>query len=106
MNLAARLQTTAEADTILIAESTWLLIRDAADTTPMGEITPKGFVRPVKYYQLNGLITADKITAVTRVGRHVSVNIADKRNIPEAIEELRRIEQELAGQYSPPQNSA
>jgi len=105
VNLAARLQTTAEADTILIAESTWLLIRDAADTTAMGEITPKGFVRPIKYYRLNALVTQDSPTAVTRAGRHVSVNIADKRNIPEALAELRRIEQELTGQL-PPQNPA
>jgi class 3 adenylate cyclase len=47
VNLAARLQARAEADTILIADSTWLLIRDMADATPMGEITPKGFTRPV-----------------------------------------------------------
>ena len=85
VNLAARLQTTAEADTILIAESTWLLIRDVVDATPMGEITPKGFVRPVKYYRLNGLSRRRTAAgAVTRVGRHVSVNIADKRNLPEA----------------------
>jgi len=101
VNLAARLQTTAEADTILIAESTWLLIRDSADTTPMGEITPKGFVRPIKYYRLNALVTQDSPTAVTRAGRHISVNIADKRNIPEALAELRRIEQELTGQLPP-----
>ena len=106
VNLAARLQTTAEADTILIAESTWVLIHDAADTTPMGEITPKGFVRPVKYYLLNGLSRPDGGGAVTRVGRHVSVNIADKRNIPEAIDELRRMEEDLARQLPPSQNSA
>lgn len=72
----------------------------------MGEITPKGFVRPVKYYRLNGLVAQGSATAVTRAGRHVSVNIADRRNIPEAIAELRRIEQELTGQLPPPQNAA
>ncbi|MBL8907095.1 MAG: HAMP domain-containing protein [Rhizobiales bacterium] len=106
VNLAARLQATAEADTILIAESTWLLIRDAADTTPMGEITPKGFVRPIKYYRLNGLAAQEGATALTRTGRHVSVNIADRRNIPEALAELRRIEAELAGQVPADQNPA
>ncbi|MFO0992983.1 MAG: adenylate/guanylate cyclase domain-containing protein [Hyphomicrobiales bacterium] len=106
VNLAARLQATAEADTILIAESTWLLIRDNVDATPMGEITPKGFVRPVKYYLLNGLIAQDSAAAVTRTGRHVSVNIADKRNIPEALAELRRIEEDLTRQIPSAQNSA
>jgi adenylate cyclase len=98
VNLAARLQATAEADTILISDSTWLLIRDMVDATPMGEIAPKGFVRPVKYYRLNALSEADGATAVTRAGRHVSVNIAHPREIPEAIDELRRIEADLAKQ--------
>ena len=42
VNLAARLETRAEAGTILIADSTWLLIQDEVDATPMGEITPEG----------------------------------------------------------------
>ena len=101
VNLAARLQTAAEADTILIAESTWLLIQDAVDATPMGEITPKGFVRPVEYYRLNGLAGSDIGSAITRVGRHVSVNIPDRRLMHEAIDELRRIEEELTRQLPP-----
>ena len=98
VNLASRLQTSAEPDTILIADSTYLLIQDAADTTHLGEITPKGFARPVGYYRLNGLRnTEDVQEALTRVGKHVSVNIPDRRRIREAIEELRRIEVELEG---------
>jgi len=101
VNLAARLQTAAEADTILIADSTWLLIRDAVDATPMGKITPKGFVRSVEYYRLNGLVGSDIGNAITRAGRHVSVNISDRRLLHEAIHELRRIEAELAQQLPP-----
>jgi len=100
VNLAARLQTAAEADTILIAESTWLLIQDAVDATPMGKITPKGFVRPVEYYRLNGLARPDTGKTITRVGRHVSVNIPDGRSVHEAIDELRRIEEELRRQLA------
>ncbi len=33
---------------------------------------------------------------MTRVGRHVAVNIPDRRRIREAIDELRRMEQDLA----------
>jgi hypothetical protein len=95
VNLAARLQARAEADTILIAESTYLLIRDAIDATPIGEITPKGFVRPIACYRLNGLAGTEAGNAVSRVGRHVSVNIRHRRDVQEAIEELRRIEEEL-----------
>ncbi|MGE4249760.1 MAG: adenylate/guanylate cyclase domain-containing protein [Parvibaculaceae bacterium] len=96
VNLAARLETRAETGTILIADSTWLLIRDAVDATPMGEITPKGFARPVGCYRLNGLAAAGAGEAVTLAGRHVSVNVADRRNVPEAIEELRRMQEDLA----------
>ncbi len=92
VNLAARLQTRAEPDTILIADSTWLLVRDAVDATPMGEMTPKGFVRPIGYYRLNTLSNSDSSDAVSVTGRHVSVNIPHRRHIWEAIEELRRIE--------------
>lgn len=98
VNLAARLQAAAVADTVLIAESTWLLIHDAVDATAMGEITPKGFVRPIEYYRLNGLAGSGAGGAITRVGRHVSVNIPDRRLIHEAIDELRRLEEELARQ--------
>jgi class 3 adenylate cyclase len=97
VNLAARLQTAAEADTILIADSTWLLVRDAVDATALGQITPKGFARSVGYYRLNGL-SGSTGGAITRVGRHVSVNIPDRHLVPEAIEELRRLEKDLAQQ--------
>ena len=42
VNLAARLQTTAEADTILIADSTWLLIQDAGRRHADGRDNPEG----------------------------------------------------------------
>jgi class 3 adenylate cyclase len=97
VNLAARLETRAEAGTILIADSTWLLIKDAVDVTPMGEITPKGFARPVGTYRLNGLSTMrGSSEAVTLAGRHVSVNVPNRQHIPEAMEELRRMQEDLA----------
>lgn len=96
VNLAARLQATTEAGTIMIAESTWLLIRDAVDATPMGEFTMKGFARPVGCYRLNGLSAADAGDAVTLAGRHVSVNIPNRQQIGDAMEELRRMQEDLA----------
>jgi class 3 adenylate cyclase len=101
VNLASRLQTNAEPDTILMAESTYVLIQDAADTRPMGQITPKGFARPVSCYRLISLHGSEAVQEpLTRVGRHVAVNIPDRRHIREAIEELRRIEEEL-GRHIP-----
>lgn len=96
VNLAARLQTATEADTILIADSTWLLIRDAVDATPMGELVLKGFARPVGCYRLDGLSLTDDGDAMTLAGRHVSVNIPHRRDIQPAIDELRRMQEDLA----------
>ena len=95
VNLAARLETAAEPGTILIADSTYLLIKDMADATPMGEITPKGFARPVGCYRLNGVSAAAAPDAVTLAGRHVSVSVPHQRHIKEAIEEMRRMQDDL-----------
>jgi hypothetical protein len=67
-----------------------------ADATPMGEITPKGFARPVGCYRLNGLSAPGAGDAVTLAGRHVSVSVPHRRHIGEAIEELRRMQEDLA----------
>jgi class 3 adenylate cyclase len=96
VNLAARLETRAEPGTILMADSTWLLIKDVADAEPMGEITPKGFVRPVGCYRLNGLSEPGAQDAVTLAGRHVSVSISHPRQIQEALDELARMREDLA----------
>ena len=102
VNLAARLQGAAELDKILISESTYLLIRDVAKCSHAGEITPKGFTRPIVIYQLDGLKGARDTAAgsqqLTRTGQHVQVSIPDRRNIREAIAELKRIQEEFEEQ--------
>lgn len=98
VNLAARLQTAAAPDTILMGESTQVLIQDLVDSTPMADMELKGFARRIGCYRLNGLNEEGASEApMTRVGRHVEVSIRDRRRIREAIEELRRIEAELEG---------
>lgn len=97
VNLASRLQTAAAPDTILIGESTYALLKDVIDCERMDDMRLKGFARPVACYRLNDLATGETDTApMTRIGRHVAVNIPDRRRIREAIAELRRIEEELA----------
>jgi len=97
VNLAARLQAAAVADTILISDSTYMLIDDVANCQRLDDMQPKGFMRPVSVYRLDGLKEGVEIAEepMTRVGKHVAVNIPDRRRIREAIEELRRIEEEL-----------
>jgi adenylate cyclase len=97
VNLASQLQTTAEADTILMSEATHVLIEDLADCVWMPDLTAKGFARPVATFRLNGVKDDDQaaIQRMTRIGRHVAVDIPDARHIRESIEELRNIQGEL-----------
>ena len=98
VNLAARLQTAAEAGTILLSETTCMLIENAVHCTRVDELDLKGFAQPVGCYRLEGLRDDDDHAPLTRSGRHVTVNIADRGNIREAMEELRRIGEELTQQ--------
>jgi class 3 adenylate cyclase len=96
VNLAARLQAMAAPDTILISESTQMLLQDVAEVSHLEDITPKGFARPVGVYRLEKLKEIDLAsTPVTHVGRHVEVSIPDRRKIREAIVELKSIQEEL-----------
>jgi hypothetical protein len=73
-----------------------MLLEDVASCEPKGEVLLKGFARPVNCYRLIALRSVEgEEGPMTRVGRHVEVNIPDRRRIREAIEELRRIETEL-----------
>jgi len=98
VNLAARLQSAAEPDTVLLSEDTHLLLADAAECTQMPDLNLKGFMRPVPNFRLESLQDRGERGGgeMRRVGRHVAVSIPDRRRIREAIEELRRIEEELA----------
>jgi class 3 adenylate cyclase len=102
VNLAFRLEARAEPNSILVSESTYALIQDAAETTPADAVTPKGFVRPVQTYRLNRLTReAAKDPGLRHVGRHVSVDIPDRRRVREAIEELKAIQQDLEKRLGP-----
>jgi adenylate cyclase len=102
VNLAARLESAAEPDTILISESTRLLIGEIAQTTYVQDITPKGFVRPIPVHRLDDLSNGDAahVVPMKHVGEHIEINIVDSRNIHEAIAELKRIQEEFARRLS------
>ena len=101
VNLAARLESAAEPDTIYISDATRLLIGDAANSTYVQDITPKGFLRPVPVYRLETIKGGDMPgVPMKHVGEYVEVNIANSRNIREAIEELRKIQDEFERRLS------
>jgi adenylate cyclase len=54
VNIAARLQQTAEPGEILLAASTWRRVRDSFDAEPVGALEVKGKSQPVEAYRLAG----------------------------------------------------
>ena len=99
VNLASRLESTTPPGTILISEQTRLLIQDAVNCREIGEVTPKGFVRPIKTYELEGLKQEGQNMlngiSLSHVGRYVEVNLRDADNIRAVIVELKEIRDEL-----------
>lgn len=55
VNIAARLETFAHPDTIVMADSTYRLVSDIVDVESLGEVSVKGVHYPIKSYQILGL---------------------------------------------------
>lgn len=101
VNLAARLQSAAEPDAILIDENTQNLVAGHVSTEPVDQITPKGFVRPIQVHEVRDFLSEEhrsRRRRLSRVGEHVEVNVIDGSNIRAAIEELRAIQEEFQKQ--------
>ena len=95
VNLAARLQNLADPESILIDEKTQVLVEDKVKCTYADEITPKGFARPIKIFQIEDFIDKNHLKLrrrLTHVGQRVEVNVFDSSDIKAAIEELRDIQ--------------
>ena len=106
VNLASRLEESTPAGTILISESTYLLIQDMAECQAMGNVTPKGFVRPIGTYRLDALKDEGKQIVsdimLTRVRKHVEVNLVEGSEIKEVILELKEIQEEFEEELRSP----
>jgi class 3 adenylate cyclase len=104
VNLAARLQAMAPADGILIAESTYSLVKEHVVCEPFDEIAPKGFARAVQVYLVDDFIFKehrDQRKRLSHVGERVEVNVIDSSDIHAAIAELRRIQEEFERDLGP-----
>ena len=56
VNLAARLESAAQAGKILISHETWALVKDEIECSDCEMIEVKGFSKPVQVYQVEGVI--------------------------------------------------
>jgi hypothetical protein len=103
VNLAARLQTMADHNSIIIDEYTKDLISSQVKCKEFDEITPKGFARPIQVYQLYDFKSAKRRElrkSLSHVGDRVEVNVLDSSNIHAAIEELKRIQESFEREYA------
>ena len=103
VNLAARLQSAAERNGILIDENTNNLINDVVQTKKNNTITPKGFVRPIDTFILKDFKSQshkDKRKMLSHSGERVEINVTDSSDIRAAIEELKNIQEKFEKEYS------
>ena len=101
VNLAARLQGAAKPNAILIDENAHGLIEGHVSCELIDEITPKGFVRPLKVYEVGDFLSEEhrvRRRQLSRVGKRVEVNVIDSSDIRAAIEELRQIQEDFEKQ--------
>ena len=103
VNLAARLQSAAERNGILIDENTNNLINDVVQTEQNNTITPKGFVRPIDTFILKDFKSQshkDQRKMLSHSGERIEINVIDSSDIRAAIEELKNIQEKFEKEYS------
>ena len=103
VNLAARLQSAAERNGILIDENTNNLINDVVQTEKNNTITPKGFVRPIDTFILKDFKSQshkDQRKMLSHSGKRIEINVIDSSDIRAAIEELKNIQEKFEKEYS------
>jgi adenylate cyclase len=94
VNLASRLQSSAQTGEIWVTHSTFSLVKDSIVTEETGEITIKGFSRPVRCYRVIGQL--DELQAEGRIIRKYDDGIrifldfvhADRENAIRIIEDI------------------
>tara|TARA_A100001015_G_scaffold185186_1_gene206050 strand:- start:2949 stop:4232 length:1284 start_codon:yes stop_codon:yes gene_type:complete len=103
VNLAARLQSAADRNGILIDENTNNLINDIVQTEKNNTITPKGFVRPIDTFILKDFKSQshkDQRKMLSHSGERIEINVIDSSDIRAAIEELKNIQEKFEKEYS------
>ena len=101
VNLSARLQAMAPANTLVINDATYELVNEYVECEHYEEFTPKGFARPVQVYRVMRFRSEEERARRQQLslsGQRVEVNVLDSSDIRAAIEELRQIQVEFERQ--------
>ena len=103
VNLAARLQGMAEPGEIVIDETTQNLVGEELDFDKHKTFTPKGFVRPINTFRVNGFKKTEhrKLNRkLSRSGKRVEINVIDSSDIRAALAELKQIQDAFEKEFA------
>ena len=99
VNLASRLQSIAPENEIIISDTTYNLVKNQIKCEEYEEITPKGFVRPVKTYKVISFKNKTNIKtkkSYSKKGKHVDIQIFDSSNMKAAMKELKKLQEDFS----------
>ena len=102
VNLAARLESMAEPDCMLIDENTKNLIEEDVECKEYDSFIPKGFSRAIQVFKVNDFISPKHRTQrkkLSHTGQRVEINVLDSSDIHAAMKELRQIQEYLEEQF-------
>ena len=102
VNLAARLESMAEPNTILIDENTKNLIEEDVECKEFESFIPKGFSRAIQVFKVNEFFPSKhriQRKKLSHVGERVEINVLDSSDIHAAMKELREIQEYLEAQF-------
>jgi len=102
VNLAARLESMAEPNTILIDENTKNLIEEDVECKEFDSFIPKGFSRAIQVFKVNDFISSKHRShrkKLSHTGERVEINVLDSSDIHAAMKELREIQEYLEEQF-------
>ena len=102
VNLAARLESMAEPDCMLIDENTKNLIEEDVECKKYDTFIPKGFSRAIQVFKVNEFFPSKnriQRKKLSHVGERVEINVLDSSDIHAAMKELREIQEYLEAQF-------
>ena len=93
----------AEPGEIVIDETTQNLVAEELNVVRHKTFTPKGFVRPINTFRVEGFKEMEhrKLNRkLSRAGKRVEINVIDSSDIRAALEELKQIQDAFEKEYA------
>ncbi len=91
VNLASRVESVCEENSVFITEETYLLVRDVFECEEKGEVSLKGIGRPIKTYEVMATKEPSKTIVYVKDGVEIEINgedIKDSAKVAKALGEL------------------